>query len=218
MYLFYRDEFNEMGYDYISGVHVYGDDCYVADEYMDERWWYIDGAPGYMISDCGRVWSEKSQKFLKVKPLDNHGHLGVCLHVNGQPMYRYIHQLMARAFIPNPNNYPNVRHLDDNPRYNYLDNFAWGTQKHNHEDCVRNGHAYFLTNEDREIGLEKLRIPVLATNLTTGEQTRFRGQSEAARFLGIQQANIWKVLRGERRHAGGYHFEYLEKDGCDESD
>lgn len=216
--MFYRDEFDEMGYDYIPGEYVYGDDCYVSDDHMDERWWYIIGAPGYMISDNCRVWSEVSQKFIKPKPMDKHGHLGVCLSVNGKPTYRYLHRLMAEAFIPNPYNQPIVRHLNDDPSYNYLDNLAWGTQKHNHEDCVRNGHAYYPTPEDRELGLEKLRTPILATNLNTGEQTKFRGQGEAARFLGLQQANIWKVLNGQRRHTCGYHFEYLEKDGSHESD
>lgn len=216
--MFYRDEYDEMGYDYVPGEYVYGDNCYVPDKYMEERWWYIKDAPGYMISDHCRVWSDVSQQFIKPKPMDNHGHLGVCLSVNGKPIYRYLHRLMAEAFLPNPYGLPIVRHLDDDPRNNYLDNLRWGTQKDNHDDCCRNGHARYPTPEDREIGLEKLRIPILATNLNTGEQIRFRGQTEAARFLGIQQANIWKVLNGERRHAGGYHFEYLEKGGNYETD
>lgn len=211
--MFYRDEFDEMGYDYFSGEQVYGDDCYISDDHMDERWWYVKGAPGYMVSDQCRVWSEKTQSFRKLKRMDKKGHMGLGLSVNGKTIYKYIHILMAEAFLPNPHNLPIVRHWDDNPKNNYLDNLRWGTQKDNHDDCVRNGHAYYPTPEDREIGLEKLRIPILATNLQTGEQTRFRGQTEAARLLGIQQANIWKVLNGERRHAGGYHFEYLEKGG-----
>ena len=209
--MFYRDEYNEMGYDYFTGEQVYGDDCYVSDDYMDERWWYINGAPGYMVSDLCRVWSEKSQKFRKLKRMDKKGHMGLCLSVNGKRVYKYIHILMAEAFLPNPHNLPIVRHWDDNPKNNYLDNLRWGTQKHNHEDCVRNGHAYFMTDDDREIGLEKLRTPILATNLSTGKQTRFRGQGEAARSLGLQQANIWKVLNGQRKHTCGYSFEYIKK-------
>lgn len=216
--MFYRDEYDEMGYDYIPGEFVYGDDVYVSDEYMDERWWYINGAPGYMISDCCRVWSERTQRFLKPKPMDKHGHLGVCLQVNGRPTYRYLHRLMAEAFIPNQYNQPIVRHLDDNPHNNYLDNLRWGTQKDNHEDSRRNGHARYPTPEDREIGLEKLRIPVLATNLRTGEQIRFKGQSEAARILGLEQDNVWKVLNGQRKHTCGYYFEYLRKDDVDDAD
>lgn len=209
--MYYRDECSECGCDYISGEYVYGDDWYIDDEYMEERWWYIDGIPDYMISDRGRVWSVYSQKFLKVKPLDNHGHLGVCMSVDGRPVYKYIHRLMARAFIPNPYNLPVVRHLDDNPRNNYLDNLRWGTQKDNYEDCRRNGHARYVTPEAREIGLSKMRTPVVAVNLNTGERVLFRGQGDAARGLGLSQSNIWKVLSGERRHTGGFYFEYADR-------
>ena len=211
-YLFYADEYNEFGHDYIDGEYVYGDDCYVGEDYMDERWWYIDGYPGYMISDRGRIWSSKTQKFLKPKPMDGHGHLGVCLRINGVAHYEYIHRLMAKAFIPNPKNYPIVRHLNDIPNDNYLDNFSWGTQKHNFEDSLRNGNVHFVTPEERELGLSKMRKPIIATNIRTGERKKINGQTEASKFLGIPQSNIWKVMNGERSHAGGYYFEYL-KDG-----
>lgn len=95
----------------------------------------------------------------------------------------------------------------------YLDNLTWGTQQDNWYDSVRNGTAYTPTNEDREKGSEKVRIPVKAVNLRTGNEMIFRGQSEAARELGLQQANVWKVLNGQRPATGGYYFEYLEKDG-----
>lgn len=195
-------------YQYFRGEHVYSDDVYTPDEYMEERWWYINGIPGYMISDCGRVWSEKTQRFVKSKPMDRQGHMGVSLCINGQRRYFYIHRLMAEAFIPNPHDYPIVRHLNDVPDYNELPNLAWGTQRDNHLDCVRNGHYVPFTDEIRERGMEKIRTPIIAIDIETGETFRFRGQGEAAHILGIQQANIWKVLNGERRQAGGYHFEY----------
>ena len=210
--MFYNEEYNEMGYDYFPGEYVYGDLYYIPEEYMEERWWPIPEAPSYMISDCGRVWSSISHKFLKPKPLDKHGHLGVCLSTGNGLVYRYIHRLMAEAFIPNRANYPIVRHLNDNPTCNYLDNFAWGTQKDNYEDARRNCHVHYVTPEEREIGLEKMRIPILAINLATGEEIHFRGQTEASKVLGIKQANIWKVLNGERRQAGGYSFKYIRGD------
>lgn len=212
--MFYRDKYKGTGHTYISGIYVYGDERYTYDEYMDERWWYIDGAPGYMISDCGRVWSEKTQQFIKPKPMDKHGHLGVCLRVNGKARYTYLHRLMAKAFLPNTHNYPVVRHIDDDPSYNYLDNLAWGTQKDNFNDCLNNGHVHFVTPEEREIGLSKMRTPILATNIRTGESMTFKGQGDASRFLGVPQANIWKVLNGQRAHAGGYRFEYIKRGDC----
>lgn len=204
------DDADDM-YDYFPGQFVYGDGIGETDEYMGEKWWYIDGAPGYMISDHGRVWSEKSQWFVKPKPMDKHGHMGVCLSVNGKPRYAYIHRLMAKAFIPNTYNDPIVRHLNDVPWDNDIDNLAWGTQRENWEDSYRNGNARLFTEEDREKGLEKLRRPVIATNLKTGEELRFRGQVEASKILGLQQSNVWKVLNGQRAHTQGWYFEYVNR-------
>lgn len=203
---------------YLEGRFVHGDDTYLDDYYMDERWAYIDGIVDYMVSDKGRVWSAKSQTFLKLKRLDRHGHLGVCLHQNGFNYYFYIHRLMAKAFIPNPHNYPIVRHLDDDPSNNDLENLAWGTQKDNARDSIENGNAYFLTDEDREKGHELSRTPLLATDLETGETFIFRGQCEAARELNVHQANIWKVMNGQRPQTQGYRFEYLDKGGDEYGD
>ena len=148
-------------YQYIDGDYVHGPDIYLDDCYMDERWWYIDGAPGYMISDKGRVWSIKSQQFIKPKPMDRKGHLGVCLSVDGEPRYYYVHRLMAKAFIPNPDNYPIVRHLNDVKYDNSLENLAWGTKKDNALDAIRNGISYTPTKEDIEkMSLDEYKMEV----------------------------------------------------------
>lgn len=177
-----------------------------CDDEDDERWAEVDY--GYYVSDRGRIWSGRSQKFLKPKRLDRHGHVGLTIRNGDKPSYKYLHRLIAEEFIPNPDNLPVVRHLNDDPRDNHVDNLAWGTQRDNMYDCIENGNAYFPSDEDREKGFEKVRTPLIAINLETGERTRFRGQGEAGRILGIHQANIWKVLHGERHSAGGYTFEW----------
>ena len=117
---------------------------------------------------------------------------------------------MAEAFIPNPNNYPTVRHLDDDPTNNDLDNLAWGTQKDNMYDCMINGRFYYFTKLDRRNGNIDRYCKVKATNIATNEEYIFESQNEAARQLNIHQANINKILKGERKTAGGYYFEKVE--------
>jgi hypothetical protein len=202
---------------YFTGEEVYGDNIYTPDEYIGERWYFINGTRDYMISDYGRVWSHISQRFIKPKPMDRQGHLGVCLSINGRPRYCYIHRLMAQAFIPNPEKHPIVRHLNDVPYDTDLENLAWGTQKDNHRDCVKNGHYHVVTNAERELGFSKIRIPVLAIDLRTSEKTIFRSQSDAARILRLEQSNVWKVLNKQRKHTRGYYFEYLKDGDADES-
>lgn len=199
---------------YFESRFVFGDDIYVDDHYMDERWAFIDEFPDYMISDKGRVWSEKTQQFIKVKPMDDHGHMGVCLCKNGSRYYRYIHRLVAKAFIPNPHNLPIVRHLYDDPSQNEVDDLAWGTQRDNIHDAINNKTAYVLTDVDREKHLSVMRTPIKAIKIDDDEYVLFRSQADASKSLGIQQSNIWKVLNGFRASAGGYRFEYCEKEGC----
>lgn len=202
--------------DGFPGEFIFGDQMYIDDYYMEERWKPIDGFRSeYWVSNKSRVWSMKNRQFLKLKPMDKHGHLGVCLTLNGRRYYEYIHRLVADAFIPNPHNYPVVRHLYDNPEYNEVEDLAWGTQRDNMYDAIRNGRAYMLTDEDREKGFEQSRTPIKAINLSTGEELIFRGQGEAARILGIPQANIWKVLNHQRPRAQGYVFEYLKRGEVD---
>lgn len=177
-----------------------------TEPYLDERW--ADTGYGYYVSDYGRIWSERSQRFIKSKRLDKAGHVGITIGIgDGKRIYKYLHRLIAEEFIPNPSNHPVVRHLNDDPKDNYVDNLAWGTQKDNMRDCKENGRDYILTDEDREKGFEKTRVPITAINLATGEKKRYRSISEAGRDLGLFAANIQKVLYGQRKHTGGYYFE-----------
>lgn len=207
----YKDfDYDNDGY---PGEFVYGDDVYIDDCYMGELWKPIRGfEDSYWVSDMGRVWSYKTNWFLKLKPLDNHGHLGVCLRKHGKAYYFYIHRLVAEAFIPNPNNYSVVRHRDDIPWYNTVADLKWGTQRDNMYDAIRNGKAYIWTEEDRQKSIDATRTPLVAINLSTDKRQLFRSQGEASRALGIPQANIWKVLNGERSRAQGYTFRYISRE------
>ena len=196
--------------DSIEGRFIYGDNIYVDDAYMDEKWSHINGFRDYMVSDKGRVWSIKKQKFLKIKLMDRGGHLGVCMYQDGKSYYKYIHRLVAEAFIPNPNNLPIVRHLLDEPSFNECDDLAWGTVKNNVHDAIRNGRAYTLTDEDRYNGNKDRMMHIVAIDIHDGKTIHFESQNEASRILRIPQANNHKVLHGKRKIAGGYYFEEVK--------
>lgn len=198
--------------EYFTGELVYGDNVYIDEYYMDEKWSFIKGFSGYMISNKARVWSSKTQSFLKAKRMDAQGHLGVCLYQNGKAHYRYLHRLVAEAFIPNPNKFPIVRHLYDQKDANEECDLLWGTMKDNAADTFRNGNAYYPTDEDRYKGNKYRMTPLIANKLETGEKLYFESQSEASKKLRIHQSNIWKVLRGQRSHAKGYSFREVRND------
>ena len=105
--------------------------------------------------------------------------------------------------------YDIVRHLNDIPNDNDLDNLALGTQKDNWQDSFRNGNAHFVTPEEREKWLSQLRRPTRATNLKTGEVREYGSLVDAARDIGVQQSNAQKVVSGKRPHTCGWKFEYI---------
>ena len=120
---------------------------------LEELWKDISGYKGhYQISNFGRVKSLKrnstrsgtdnrrkttavlSERVLKYNVSDKCRYLTAGLCLNGKVKSYRIHRLVAKAFIPNPNNYEWVLHSDDNPRNNTVGNLRWGTPKDNTRD------------------------------------------------------------------------------------
>jgi len=94
----------------------------------------IKDYPRYYINRAGVIYSERSKKELK-HVINTHGYAQVRL--NGT--IKKVHILLAQAFIPNPENHPVVRHLNDIKTDNRLENLAWGTYKDNTQDMIKNG-------------------------------------------------------------------------------
>lgn len=158
----------------------------------------IKNFPGYWITSDGQVWSDKTQKFLKLH--ESHGYLQVDLSLNGQGYHFRVHRLVAEAFIPNPNNLPEVNHKDENRFNNNVNNLEWSTSKENANWGTRN----------KKIS-EKNSKAIEMYNKDTLEFVRsFSSLKEAATFLGKDggQANICKALKNEGLTAYGYIWKY----------
>ena len=91
----------------------------------------IKGYEGlYAITSCGKVWSYQRKKFLTPYTSGN-GYFKVGLFKdNGEKQY-YVHRLVAEAYLPNPENLPQVDHIDDDKTHNYLNNLQWITHRDN---------------------------------------------------------------------------------------
>lgn len=84
----------------------------------------------YGITSCGKVWSYRSQKFLALNP-NQDGYLQVGLCKNGERKMLKIHRLVAEAYLPNPNNYDTVDHIDGDRVNNCVNNLQWMDAKDN---------------------------------------------------------------------------------------
>ncbi len=84
----------------------------------------IQDYPGYFIYRDGRVWSDKSKIFLKHRN-DKHGYKNVNLCKDGKSKNKFIHQLIAIHYIPNPNNFKDIDHINQIKDDNRIENLRW---------------------------------------------------------------------------------------------
>lgn len=84
----------------------------------------------YLISDDGEVMNKHTKKLLKQK-LDKHNELNVGLSMGKRGLRKWIavHRLVAEAYLPNPDNLPEVIHIDGNSINNEVNNLKWATSK-----------------------------------------------------------------------------------------
>lgn len=159
----------------------------------------IKNYPGYWIYSDGRVWSDKSQKFLSYFE-NNQGYYIVSLYQNGKDIKLRIHRLVAEAFIPNPNNLPQINHKDENKHNNNVNNLEWINHQNNQNYGTRN---------QRMADAHKKSIVML--NKETLEEIKiFDSLKEAAIFLNKPNGmpNISRALTGQIKTAYGYCWKY----------
>lgn len=151
---------------------------------MQEIWKGVKGFEEYVqISNLGNVRRIKERKnvFNKgvverkvnrpIKATWDRGYLKINLSINGKRYLRYVHRMVAEAFIPNPKNYKEVNHIDNIPSNNCVDNLEWCDRKYNmrcvskHQNEIKDRHErriealemiWFLATQSKYIESEKI--------------------------------------------------------------
>lgn len=127
------------------------------------------------------------------------GYMRVHFSVNGKLVNLSVHRIIASCFISNPISLPEVNHIDNNPTNNHLNNLEWCSHRYNMQYREKYGVS-------AKKSAEALIRPVFAINLETQEVLQFPSQRETSQELDIAYQNINKVIKGQRRQAGGYWF------------
>lgn len=154
----------------------------------------------YGITSCGKVWSYKRGKFLSLN-IHRNGYYSANLYKNGERRSISVHRLVAQAYIPNPNNLPEVNHKDENKLNNSVNNLEW---------CNREYNMNYGTGMKRSIETQRKSSPLNKKVLCIETSIVYFSAQEAKRQTGVDNASISRVCNGKQNVAGGFHWKYIE--------
>ena len=158
-----------------------------------ELWKQIEGHEGaYLISNTGKIFNQKTKKYLKPSVASN-GYLHVTL-CYGKREDVFIHREVAKAFIPNSDNYTVINHIDENKLNNNANNLEW---------C---NHKYNLNYGKMQTSRNKSVVSIDRYN----RKCFFASMKEASEKLGVRYQGISAVCRGVKKTCGGFRWEYSE--------
>lgn len=163
-----------------------------------EEWKEIEGFKNYFVSNEGRVFSEKSKKYLSPDKVGS-GYLKVDLYLNGERNTKLIHRLVAEAFVPNNNPKINteVNHKDENKTNNKVENLEWCDRKYNNE-----------YSKIQEILTKQKKKPVYQYSLDNKLVTTWPSARECERNSEFKQSAISRCCKGLQTQHKGYKWLY----------
>lgn len=167
--------------------------CYRAE------WRDVPGYEGsYQVSNLGEARSMRTNPPRLLKPWRHPaGYVCVTLHHAAKKKKQLVHRLVAKAFLPNPEDKPQVNHKNGDKVDNNVNNLEWCDNRENAHHS-----AYTLGNEST---IAKRPVVCLDTRQT------FPSVAEAARAVGGCNQNIVKCCQGKRRKHKGLRWAYAEE-------
>lgn len=148
----------------------------------------------YGITEDGRVWSYRKNRFLKPQKTKT-GYLYVQLSKNNKVKNYKIHRLVATAYLENPLNLPCVNHIDECKTNNCVENLEFCTIAYNN---------IYGTRIERVAKSLSKKVICIETNEV------FESIKEAAKTINYN-CHISDCCKGKRKTAGGYHWAYYEE-------
>ena len=185
-----------------------------------EVWKDIQDYEGlYQVSNLGRV-RNRSKKVMKQTVVRN-GYKRISLYKNGKYNHLLVHRLVARAFLPNPDNLPQINHKDENPRNNSINNLEWCTSKYNINYGSRTKRM--MSNPKYKHRMNHINIENIIKNnkklyskpvkqLTMdGQLIKVWPSTHEAGRHGFTHSSIVNCCNGKLNSHHGFRWEYLSK-------
>ena len=168
------------------------------------EWKPIKDFDGYFINELGEVKSTRAYKGTKEKILksskNQQGYKTISMIKDGKVYTKTLHRLLAITYIPNPNNYPCINHIDGNILNNSLDNLEWCTYGYNEKEAYRLGLKQSRIKRKKVIQIDKNNNIVATFD-----------SLNSVKKLGYSVGNIGEVCIKHRKRAYGYRWEYVNE-------
>lgn len=178
---------------------------------MTEIWKDVEGYEGcYQVSNFGRVKSlgngnARNPNFQKERIMkaskNKYGYFRICLCKDGKHKYYSIHRLVAIAFIPNPNNLPQVNHKDECKTNNRVDNLEWCSVKYNMTYATR---IQRFIESDTNNPKKSKKVLCIETGVI------YPSTKQVEREFGFSHNNISYACSGKYKQAYGFHWKYID--------
>lgn len=192
---------------------------------LNEVWKDIEGYEGlYQVSNLGRVKSLK-KNIIRKQTLGKDGYLRVILKHNGKSKNFSVHRLVAKAFLKNVFNYPEVNHKDENKTNNNVSNLEWCTRKYNqnynglpmriaskidykNRKPIDFSQPIFKINAKKR--QEKFSKKVNQYNMN-GELIKTWNSTKECGRNGFNQSCVWHCCKGIYKQYKGYIWKYANE-------
>jgi hypothetical protein len=170
-----------------------------------EIWKNIDGYNNYEVSSFGNVRNKNTGRILKAANKGGYYSVGLS---KGITKTFSIHQLVAKSFIPNPENKTQINHKDKNGLNNNINNLEWNTNKEN--SIHRSAGVKQTTNQNLEIYKNDINTNEILEKYSSIEEAAKSIIENTNLFFNNVCSGISMVINNKQQTAYGYKWKKVE--------